>query len=194
MREALMDALPSHPILVEAGAYDGEDTVWFARRCHRVHAFEPGPAYQALRRRTASYANVDVWPLALGAKVQEATLFVSGGAHSQSSSLYQPTGHKKAFPEVTFTTTKPVSVTTIAQLDLHPDGLWLDAQGAELEILKGAGSRLDRVTALVLELSKVHLYDGAPLWPTVRRWLNRHGFHISKRIDNGVQGDVLAVR
>ena len=40
------------------------------------------------------------------------------------------------------------------------------------------GPVLGAVNAMVLEVSSVELYEGAPLWPEVREWLADRGLHV----------------
>ena len=201
LRTALLAALPPDPVLVEAGAHNGDDTRWFAKACGHVHAFEPAPGpFEHLRRRCREIPNASAYPLALSDAKGVADLWVCSGTHDGSSSLLAPTGHLEAFPDLHFNETERVDVTTLedwaAGVGQTVDGLWLDAQGAELAILRGAGDLIDGVAAVVLEVSVSELYEDAPLYPEVAAWLEGRGFEVRQRVmhDGALQGDVLAVR
>lgn len=58
--------------------------------------------------------------------------------------------------------------------------LKLDTQGTEMEVLEGAGARLDRIAALQLEVAANQpIYEGAPsMWEILPR-LARHDFVVS---------------
>ncbi|MDE2038209.1 MAG: FkbM family methyltransferase [Patescibacteria group bacterium] len=56
------------------------------------------------------------------------------------------------------------------------DMLWLDAQGAELMILKGLGPRIGDVKLIQCETEFVEEYSRQPLYPEIRSFMERHGF------------------
>ncbi len=199
--ELLLSHLPPFPILVEAGAYDGADTLRLAKHARRVHAFEPVPAlYAALVTTVSSCPNVRVYPLALGGDERAQNMWISGGDGTASSSLLPPRLHCVAFPGISFADRETVSVTTLAKWAgregvEHIDGMWLDMQGAELEALKAAGPLLDDVRAIVLEISTDELYEQMPLWPEVEEWLNRRGFQtVEVEMETSQFGNALLIR
>src|SRR5262249_11532139 len=51
-----------------------------------------------------------------------------------------------------------------------------DVQGAELDVLVGAGTFLEGLLALVVEIEFVELYHGQPLYWDVQRFLMERGF------------------
>lgn len=56
------------------------------------------------------------------------------------------------------------------------DFMKLNVQGAELEILKGAGSLLDRTIGVQAEVSFVESYRDRPMFSDIDSFLRRHGF------------------
>ncbi len=54
--------------------------------------------------------------------------------------------------------------------------LKIDVQGAELEVLQGAGDRLDDVSAIVIESPFEQAYEGAAGFDDIYRFLNAKGF------------------
>jgi hypothetical protein len=76
--------------------------------------------------------------------------------------------HLDAAPESRYVAKQAVSVERLDVLArdlLPPSGdllIKVDAQGYEMEILKGAEGLLQRTAAIQVELSLVPLYDGAP--------------------------------
>lgn len=204
LRQGLKRHLPADSVVVEAGAHRGIVTVQLADLWPEgeIHAFEPIPElYDDLRRRTAGRPNVKTYPMALGPDEKVQSMWVGGGGDDASSSLLPPKAHLDVYPDISFERTVPVDVTTLAgwaereKID-RLDGLWLDMQGYELAALKGAGGLLATTSALVLEISAVELYEGCPLWPEVRTWLEGAGFHIEEEVWHGPKayGDALAVR
>lgn len=203
-RHALKRLLPDDAVIVEAGAHSGGDTVALARLFAegQIHAFEPIPAlYEQLRRGTSGCPNVTTYPLAIGEAEAVRPMWIGGGAEDGSSSLLSPKAHLDVFPEITFDRTLSVNVTTLSAWATREgvrgiDGMWLDMQGQELAALKGAGDLLATTRAVILEISAVELYEGAPLWPEVREWLGSAGFEIAAENWHVTEasGDALAVR
>jgi FkbM family methyltransferase len=192
--------VPEAPVIVEAGAHRGSETVRLAERWPggQIHAFEPAPdAYDELVQNTDGHGNVKTYRLALSGEESTTTLWLGGA----SSSLRAPKEHLTVYPEVSFTGQASVEATTLEAWAAREgidrvDGLWLDAQGNELAILQAAGPLLDTARAIVLEASKAELYEGAPIWPDVRRWLRQRGFRMraSRWDSTGIHGDVLVVK
>lgn len=178
--------LPPRPVIVEAGAHGGGDTVRLARAWPQghIHAFEPvPPLFQKLSARVRGAPNVSCYPLALAETVGTADIFVSGGASDASSSLLKPTGHMIEHPRVSFNQVVNVAVTTLDNWarDQHIDTvdfLWLDLQGGELAALRGGLSLLTRVQVVYSEVSLKPMYDGGPLYPEFRAWMAARGFTV----------------
>jgi FkbM family methyltransferase len=83
-----------------------------------------------------------------------------------------------------------------------PDFLKLDVQGFELEVLKGAPNALAAAEAVLLEVSTLAQYEGAPLFHEVVAFMHSHGYHVydvctlmRQRTENTlVQVDVIFVK
>jgi hypothetical protein len=56
--------------------------------------------------------------------------------------------------------------------------LKLDVEGAELSVLEGAGSFLDRIALLELELQLVNMYHEAPTFNDMLNFLAGRGFSV----------------
>jgi 2-O-methyltransferase len=194
--------LPPAPVVVEAGAHVGVDTVAMARRWKgsTVHAFEPVPAlYRRLAARARRYPNVSTYALALAARSGEVLMNVSGGRSDASSSILAPLEHLRLHPDVTFDELVTVPATTLdewaGEHGVQPDLLWLDAQGAELQILQSGAATLRRVSAVYTEVSVVHNYAGGVLYPELASWLGARGFEpVIERIAWADGGNVLFAR
>jgi hypothetical protein len=70
----------------------------------------------------------------------------------------------------------------------------IDVQGAELEVLKGAGELLDYAKFLFVEVSTFEIYSGQATFDQVHTFLCSKGF-VSTIIPSGAfHGDVLFLR
>jgi FkbM family methyltransferase len=76
------------------------------------------------------------------------------------------------------------------------DVLWIDVQGAELEVLNGAHGVLQRVKAIFIEVSVLpDLYEGSVTFDLLQDKLKKYGFScISLGLDLNLTGNSLFVR
>lgn len=195
--------LPPHPVIVDAGAHIGTDTIEMAKRwpAARVHSFEPIPSvFERLKTDTSRFPNVTCYQMALSDHSGESTMFVSGGTSDGSSSLLPPKEHLNTHPEVTFEEQIKVKVLTLDDWAKEygierVDALWLDLQGAEHQVMMASPRIMSSVKAIHLEVSLNEQYSGGSLYPIVKAWLEEQGFEIMTEAlawEDG--GNVLAAR
>jgi FkbM family methyltransferase len=191
------------PVVVEAGGFDGADTLEMCRvwPAGRFHVFEPVPAlYARLRTATAGRANVFTYQMAVGDRCDRMTMFVSSGTSEASSSLLPPGTHVVDHPETRFDRQIDVAVTTIdAWAKEHDvrrvDLFWLDLQGFELPALKGAESILATASAVHTEVFLEEYYKGATQYTDLKDWLTARGFRVEREeLPWRCGGNVLFVR
>ncbi len=140
----------------------------------RIISFEAIPSVHArLLAAAASDAKWTVAPCcALGRNRGELEINVANNSMS-SSLLPMHDIHLRAAPDSRFIATETVRIERLEDVAsaLLPAGrllLKVDTQGYEEEVLAGAGTVLERASALQVELSLAPLYKGAP---TLRRML-----------------------
>jgi len=173
--------LPENPVVIEAGAHLGEDTVIMSKLWPqgKIHAFEPSPdTYQVLQTETASYANVLTYPLALSDRNGELFFYLAGGA----SSLKRPS---KTFNDLYFHSDldHPIVVQAITLDDWAKahhvdkiDFIWFDMEGNELSAFKGALEHLSQVKLIYTEVNFQKFWEEGVLYPELKAWLAGHGF------------------
>lgn len=123
------------------------------------------------------------YPYALGA-VDGATATLHITASPGSSSLLEPnTDFISSFhyaPAMKVLRTVPMKVTTLdtvcARERLQPDALKLDVQGAELDVLRGAGSVLSTTLVVEAEVEFNEVYARQPLFGDLDRYLRARGW------------------
>lgn len=202
--------LPSNAIILEAGAYDGTDTINIYKLFpySKIHAFEPIPyLYNKLVAKTKFKKNIFTYKYALGESDNIAVMYVSEvinqpGIPSQSSSLLLPKDHLQYAPDVKFNTKIVVPVITIDSWAKknrinHVDFMWLDLQGFALNVLKASPNILKTVKVILVEVEFVEAYQTQSLFKDVENWLSLNGFKLVA--DNfGVSenwfGDALFIR
>jgi len=111
-------------------------------------------------------------------------------SNSISSSL-KPlgAGHRTFFPFLRQEAPQPVTTTTLDDLLItnglkfdEYDTLYLDVQGGELDVLKGAEQALSHVRAVMTEVSCVPHYQGGVLEEELHAWLTERGFTRTQRM------------
>ncbi len=182
-KEFIRTFLPEHPIVIEAGAHIGRDTLKMANSWpdSKVYAFEPVPElFEQLKERIKELPQVHCFQLALSDKKGTATMQVSTGASTAASSLLEPFEYKKERPNVLF---HPIMVPTIT-LDqwaqehgvARVDFLWLDMQGHELTVLKASPVIFSTAKALLIEASLTERFKDNPLYDKILSWVEAQGF------------------
>jgi 2-O-methyltransferase len=195
--------LPSNPLIIDAGAYDGKDSIAMAKKWKgsQVYSFEPIPhLYKNLQRNTNKIPNIKCFQLALAGTNGSVKMYVSDGKENGSSSLLMPKEHLNVHPQITFDEQIMVTGITIdhwAELNniTNIDFLWLDLQGLELEVLKSSPKILKTVKVIHAEVSLIETYEGVPLYSELRDWLEKEGFTVIKEeLPWRDMGNVLFVR
>ncbi len=178
--------IPENPIIVEAGAFTGHDTVKMAELWpqSRIYAFEPVPEiYEKLVEHVAAKNNVYCYKVALGDQNGNADLYVAhkkSGVITQASSLHKPQGRLSwssiFFPYTIFVPTITLDTWAMEEKIERVDFLWLDLQGHELSVMRAAPKIMKTVRALWIEVAFAHNYEHQPLYEEVLQWLEGQGF------------------
>jgi len=182
--------LPNRPVILEAGTCGGEDTRNFKKiwRGATIYGFEPTPAsYARALKNTKHLRGVTLFPYALSNRVGTATFFVAqtnGGA----SSLLPDNFNSVVWPfESDRTPDKhvpiTVSTTTINRWGKennvsHIDYIWLDAEGAELQILSCATDFFHSVRVISTEVNFQQLRVGMTQFSELYNFLLKHNFSL----------------
>ena len=178
---------PKIPVIVEAGAFDGADTLRFLKLWpnSKIYSFEPIPTLcDQLKKKFSAYNNVHIIQKALAPTTAKDVLihtFDFGDKHNGSSSLLKPTRHAEFFPEIDLENTLFVDTVNLdffcEENDIHEIFLlWLDLQGMELEVLNSSLDLLSKVSYLHLEISDTPLYLDGTTIGELDRFLEKAGF------------------
>lgn len=185
--------LPKNPVLLEAGAFKGEDSLYMARLfpTASIHLFEPVPElFALLAQNTQKLSTVQCWQLALSDHSGITHFYVAEkkekpGIPTQAGSLLSPKERLLASSIIYPRTIEVPTITLDTWAQQHNidrlDFLWLDAQGHELAILKGGERILKNVTALLVELHFIQAYENQPLAHEIIDWLTAQGFSMIAR-------------
>jgi FkbM family methyltransferase len=172
-------------VLADVGVRWGFDERWLALPpATRLIGFDADPQEcEALARRHAHVPGAVFPAVALGADDGSATLHVT--EEPACSSLFEPdvdfARRRAGMKAFGVQHTEPVRTTPLAAWAERSavtrfDVMKLDVQGAELDVLRGAGELVDPVRALDLEVAFHPVYRDQPLFSDVDRFLRAHGF------------------
>ncbi len=170
--------------VVDAGTSRGQFALFALWRFPdaRLICFEPLPGAAAVATDVLPANRVELHAIALGASAGKSTFHVS--SHDDSSSLL-PIGPRqiRAFPGTEEARQLTVSVDVLEKylrkdLVRRPCLLKIDVQGAELDVLHGAGAALDAVDEVFVEGSFTELYAGQPLVHEIVSYLAARGFRL----------------
>lgn len=200
--------LPTNPIVIEAGAYDGSDSIYMAYywKQGKIYSFEPVPElYAKVIANTKNIQNICAYQIALSDKQGETDFFVSSDITQPdiptgSSSLLPPTKNLDVVPNMVFKKKIRVQTMTIDQWAEknnvnHVDFIWLDTQGSEFLILKGSPKILKTVKAILLEVEFIEAYKGQALFGDIKEWLESEGFILAGLNIRPIwYGDALFIR
>ena len=179
----------SHPkTILDVGANDGG----FARLIRAfgctatIVSFEPLQEVADQLRANASHdPDWNVLQLALGARNEERQINVAANSGASSSLLAMAQRHRDASPAAVYVGKERVSVRRLEDVAAEHGKSWgsvalkVDTQGFERAVLEGAGTFLNDVVAVQLELSIAELYEGAWQWQEAVNWLRGRGFELS---------------
>lgn len=160
-------------LVLDIGANDGGYAAMLRRAGYkgRIVSFEPVQA--PFRRLQARVKDDPTWaavPCAIGDMDGMAEIHVAGNAAASSSVLDMLPRHAEAAPNSRYVGTEVVEQRRVDTLwpEFVRSGervfLKADVQGAEKQVLVGAGARLAECVGAQLEMSFTPLYDGGMLY------------------------------
>lgn len=179
--------LPDDPVIIEAGGYDGTDSVKIAKAWPKgqLFSFEPVPQlFSRIRKKIRSFPNITCFQKALSDRTGHAIFYLSqrGGCVGGSSSLLPPKEHLKVDSSVSFPNVIEVETISLDEwarehgID-RVDFLWLDMQGYELNMLK-ASKLASNATAIYMEVEFIEAYEGQYLYEDIKLWMKENRFHL----------------
>jgi len=175
----IIPRLTASSTVVEVGANNGQHTHVFANIVKKVIAFEAHPSLTG-HHITAVHSNVDWIQKAVSNHVGLSRFNIStsdDGSMINSSSLREiDPKSKQWWPELKF---YPIEVeTTTLDNEIVAeciDLIWMDVQGAELDVLQGATEILKRTKMVSIEFHEGQ-YSGAASAKDIRDLLLPFGF------------------
>jgi FkbM family methyltransferase len=194
--------LPYNPVIIEAGAFRGDDTCRMAKQWPRgrIFAFEPNPeAFELLQKKILeeSISNIQLFNLAINTYGGIAYLNVCHGMNGNNpiygyaSSLLPLTKEMEIYckgPGVVVPCANLDDWCTSHQID-HVDLLKLELEGMELQVLESSFQILQN-TKVIYVKTQIHPYRrGMTQYSELKNFLEQHNFVLlSHRYQPGITG------
>jgi FkbM family methyltransferase len=202
----LVKFLPQNPIIIEAGAFQGRDTLKIAQKftSGTIYAFEPlKTAFPKLCEAVTHYDNVICLNQALDNTSEMKKFYLCHGTYAQSpvfechSSLLPPT------KEMEIHLLGPLEkVSCISLLDFckkekieKVDMLWLSAEGNEKQILEGASHLLNDISLIYIRTQLFPYRLSMTLFQDLKIFMEKNEFVLlSHFFLPNIHGDALFVK
>ena len=182
---------------IEVGAYDAEFSQQMARciDSRNVWAFEALPnIYNEFK---GQLEHINYINLAVSDKDQEVTI----GELDRDEKLGIPSGASSILTRIKALNTTPIkvqghTVDTLAKTnEIHGNvALWIDCEGANREVLRGAANTLKNTMAVYIEVELEEFWEGAWLKEDTVKFLTNAGFTLVDCSNRPVQQDLIFVR
>jgi FkbM family methyltransferase len=198
--------LPQDPIIVEAGAYQGRDTLKIAQRFPEgtIYAFEPlRTAFPKLCEAVTPFTNVICLNQALNDTSGVKNFYICHGTYGQSpvfefhSSLLPPTKDMEVHLLGPIEKISCVSLLDFCEKEKIQkiDMLWLSAEGNEKQILVGMHHLLSDVSLVYIRTQLFQSRLSMTLFQDLRKFMGKNGFVLlSHFFLPNIHGDALFVK
>lgn len=162
--------------VIKVGAHFGEGYPGYVKEGVENFIFiEPIKSnYQKLVESLPKSDKIKTLRMALGNETGTVKMFVETANQGQSCSVMKPTEHLKQYPDIPFNSFELVKIDKLDNLEYDRtlyDELHIKAQGYELEVLKGATESLKSIKTITMEVYRIKLFEGCPLFEDVVSYL-----------------------
>jgi len=165
-----------NPTILEIGCHDGTNTLWFLDifDSPRIFCFEPDPrAALRFKQNIGNRPEVNFYQHAISNKNGTTSFYMSSGQESEimpegwdcSGSIRKPKNHLIVHPWCKFEKNIIIETKTLDTWRKEQgidkiDFIWMDVQGAEIDVIRGGRNALKNTRYLFTEYSNKELYEG----------------------------------
>lgn len=176
--------------VIQIGANNGQEVNFFNKYTNNIILVEPIP--EIAKTLKCNHPNFLVIPYALGSVNTEMDFYIAsnGGA---SSSLLKPLNHSIFYPHIKFETPQKIPVrrfdSLIAELNIDINLfniLVSDAQGYDLEVIKGFGNYINNFDLIIAEYINSSLYENDGNLDSMKKYLSLFGFILLNKYDENL--------
>jgi FkbM family methyltransferase len=184
--------------VLHIGAHEGQEALSYSDLNARVMWVEAIPEmYKVLCKRISKLPRQRAQCALLGSKNKNVRFYLSSN-DKQSSSIYR-FGNDVRYKNLTMIDSITLqmkrldSIFTSKAISMYPHWV-IDTQGAELEVLKGAGKLLDHCYSAEIEVTSRNLYEGGSNATVVINFMRSKGFIALQEHVIGSHEDLLFIR
>lgn len=176
--------------VIHVGANEGQERFEYERHGLNIIWFEPIPeVFDKLISNISSFPKQKAFNFLLSSDDFQEYEFKVSNFDGGSSSIFDLAGHSEIWPSIHYIQTIKIKSRSLSSVILEQgiamkdyQALVMDAQGAELLVLRGAEKILNCFRYIKLEASDFELYAGGCLLEDLTNYLNQHGFSIERQI------------
>jgi len=175
-------------IWIDVGAYVGDSTFKFAKENPALHVYAFEPNLKLAVQCWGLLPNFTVFPVAVAETDGFSDLYINANVGASSLLDFNPEGLRRWIGGQVLKVESKVRVPT-TRLDTFMKAagisrieyLKIDAQGADLSVIKSAGERIRNIKKIMLEVATtpVSLYEGAASRTDVVNYLQSFGFALT---------------
>lgn len=197
--ELVKKVLPDNPVIIEAGAYHGNTTNLISQMWPKakIYTFEPNPdAYKTLTETTKNLSNVISFSMGLGETDEQGELYLCSN-HPPACSYLMAVAHLPFIFEKEKLKTPMISVDSLKKQNNNEniDFLYLDAEGYEAHICKGAENALKDIKAIYTVVNFTTFRQDNTIYQDLKKYLEKFDFkEIWKHTNSSYQGKVLFIK
>lgn len=184
--------------VLHIGANVGQDRYFYDELHLRVLWIEGDPETCRILSKNLTEFPLQSWQcVLLGDKNLDEIDFYITNNNGMSSSIYKLKPNQ-IFADLEITGSKLLPIKRLEDILINNSEVYpywvLDVQGAELQVLKGAGSYLKSCKYLELEISTWEVYLGQPLFEEIEEWLKSQGFFATWKPFGKFHENILFIR
>lgn len=183
--------------VIHVGAHHGQEVVTYrALGIKDIVLVEPAKdAFHVLQNRYGAHHHIKLFNYALASYKGTANMYVETANNGQSNSLLAPALHREHYPDIKFTGTEEVLVTTLDSLNLSSkyNMINMDVQGAEAGVIIGGQETLKHIDYIYSEVNNQELYTNCTKIEQLDNLLSNFNRVETKWMNEG-WGDALYIR
>ena len=185
--------------ILHIGAHLGQEAVYYQNMRKPVLWIEANPIlFERLKENIKKMANQKAICALLGKHNSREIEFYLSSNDGASSSIYR-FGKELEFEDLFMISQLKLPMirldSALTSKEIMAYDHWIiDTQGAELEVLQGAGKLIDKCSTMSVEVSRREVYDGGTKWEELKDFLNGKGFNELWEPKLGSHEDVIFAR
>jgi FkbM family methyltransferase len=171
--------------IIHVGAHEGQELDSYLESFGKdiyTHWFEPDPnVFEVLYRKVFDRPRTHIYNFALGSNAGTSKMWIDIKGNGESSSLMEPKKILEIYPHLEFIEGTTIHIKTLDEFEIkNSNVLVIDAQGFELEVLKGAQKTLTLIDHIFSEVNQEEMYEGCPTFDDIHTHLTNLGFSLKE--------------